>query len=49
MNASVEAARAGAAGKAFAVIAGEVKALSESVDGSAQIATDTLRALTDRL
>lgn len=49
LNASVEAARAGAAGKAFAVIAGEVKALSESVDGSAQIATDTLRALTDRL
>jgi len=49
LNASVEAAHAGAAGKSFGVIAGEVKALSEQIEGSAQIATDTLRDLTDRL
>ncbi|MEM8577392.1 MAG: methyl-accepting chemotaxis protein [Pseudomonadota bacterium] len=49
LNASVEAAHAGAAGKSFGIIAGEVKALSEQIEASAQNATDTLRVLTDRL
>jgi len=49
LNASVEAARAGDAGKAFGVIAHEVKALSEAIRDSAGKVTKTVHSLTDRL
>lgn len=49
LNASVEAARAGDAGKAFGVIASEVKALSESIQTSAHRVADTVNDLSDRL
>ncbi|MEL6450200.1 MAG: methyl-accepting chemotaxis protein [Pseudomonadota bacterium] len=49
LNASVEASRAGDAGKAFGVIAHEVKALSESIRASAGKVTGTVHALTERL
>lgn len=49
LNASVEAARAGDAGRAFGVIASEVKAMSEAIQTSAATVTNTVRDLTDRL
>lgn len=49
LNASVEAARAGDAGRAFGVIATEVKAMSEAIQRSATSVTGTVRDLTDRL
>ncbi|WP_299146212.1 methyl-accepting chemotaxis protein [uncultured Tateyamaria sp.] len=49
LNASVEAARAGETGKAFGVIAHEVKALSEAIRESAGKVTTTVHSLTDRL
>jgi len=49
LNASVEAARAGDAGRAFGVIASEVKAMSEAIQMSAGTVTNTVRDLTDRL
>ncbi|WP_147111415.1 methyl-accepting chemotaxis protein [Tateyamaria sp. syn59] len=49
LNASVEAARAGDAGRAFAVIASEVKAMSEAIQTSARSVTGTVRDLTERL
>ncbi|MEX0371682.1 MAG: methyl-accepting chemotaxis protein [Tateyamaria sp.] len=49
LNASVEAARAGDAGKSFGVIASEVKALSEAIQTSANHVTETVNDLSDRL
>ncbi|WP_254684999.1 methyl-accepting chemotaxis protein [Tateyamaria omphalii] len=49
LNASVEAARAGDAGRAFGVIASEVKAMSEAIQTSAGTVTVTVRDLADRL
>lgn len=49
LNASVEASRAGEAGRAFGVIASEVKAMSEAIQNSANTVTDTVRDLSDRL
>ena len=49
LNASVEAARAGDAGRAFGVIATEVKAMSEAIQRSAKTVTGTVRDLTERL
>ncbi|WP_299656146.1 methyl-accepting chemotaxis protein [uncultured Tateyamaria sp.] len=49
LNASVEAARAGDAGRAFGVIASEVKAMSEAIQTSANTVTGTVRDLSDRL
>ncbi|WP_299045881.1 methyl-accepting chemotaxis protein [uncultured Tateyamaria sp.] len=49
LNASVEAVRAGDAGRAFGVIASEVKAMSEAIQTSAATVTRTVRDLTDRM
>jgi methyl-accepting chemotaxis protein len=43
MNASIEAAHAGAAGKGFAVVANEIRALSVETGKSARVIADTLK------
>jgi methyl-accepting chemotaxis protein len=43
MNASIEAAHVGAAGRGFAVIAGQVRALSEETSKSSRSITDNLK------
>ncbi len=49
LNASIEAARAGQAGKGFAIVASEVKALSRQTDQAAKDIGDGLRALNDAI
>jgi methyl-accepting chemotaxis protein len=45
LNASIEASRAGGAGKAFAVVASEVKALSQQTDHAAKDISEGLKTL----
>lgn len=47
INAKIEAARAGQAGKGFSIVADSVKELSEKTTGAAQIITDTVAKLSE--
>lgn len=49
INAGVEAAHAGAAGRAFSVIAGEIKALSEQTTAASAAIESAVGAITKRL
>lgn len=49
LNATIQAARAGKAGRAFAVVAGEVKQLSQETGSAAQEISTVLRGLTGSL
>ena len=49
LNAAIEAARAGEAGRGFAVVADEVRALSKRTQTSVQETTDTIEKVTNSI
>ncbi len=49
MNAAIESAHAGEAGKGFAVVAEEIRTLAESTTEQAEVISNLLRAVTERV